>query len=88
MPRFRFGNIAVIMQPPQPVEIIRIPDECLEVLKSLDEETLDKCVRAMRNGVPGEPTSGEKGVLRRIANPLGIEDIIALSWAGPFKEQG
>jgi hypothetical protein len=64
-----------------------IPEECLELLKSLDDATLEKCVRAMRNGTPGEPTSTEKGVLRKIANPLGIEDIIALSWAKPYSEQ-
>ena len=90
MPRFRYGNISM-----PPIEIAyeavpasaSIPEECLELLKSLDDATLEKCVRAMRNGTPGEPTSTEKGVLRKIANPLGIEDIIALSWAKPYSEQ-
>ena len=71
--------------PPIPSEPCPIPDDCLQILKTLDAETLDKCARAMRNGTPGEPSSKEKGVLRRIANTIGVDDVIALSWSPTYK---
>ena len=70
---------------PPPTEPCPIPEECLAILKTLDADTLDKCVRAMRNGTPGDPTSSEKGVLRRIANTIGVDDVIALSWSPTYK---
>ena len=74
------------VDPPQiPTEPCPIPEDCLEVLKTLDADTLDKCCRAMRNGTPGDPTSSEKGVLRRIANTIGVDDVIALSWSPTYK---
>lgn len=62
-----------------------IPEECLQILQTLDAETLDKCIKAMRNGIAGSPTSTEKGVLRRIAKAIGIDDVIALSWSPTYK---
>lgn len=90
MPRFRYGNVAVtpeFMPPMQPIVLSVIPKEVIEILKSLDQETLERCSRAMRNGTAGEPTSTEKGVLRRVANQIGMDDVIALSWAGTYLEQ-
>lgn len=74
------------VDPPQiPTEPCPIPEECLQILKTLDSEALDKCIRAMRNGTPGNPTASEKGVLRRIANGIGVDDVIALSWSPTYK---
>ncbi len=73
-----------IESPQIPMEPCPIPDDYLQILKTLDAETLDKCARAMRNGTPGEPTSTEKGVLRRIANTIGVDDVIALSWSPTY----
>lgn len=74
------------VDPPQiPTEPCPIPEDCISILKTLDADTLDKCCRAMRNGVPGDPTSSEKGVLRRIANTIGVDDVIVLSWAPTYK---
>jgi hypothetical protein len=39
----------------------------------------------MRNGTPGDPTASEKGVLRRIANGIGVDDVVALSWSPTYK---
>ena len=75
-----------LVDPPQiPTEPCPIPEECLQILKTLDSEALDKCIRAMRNGTPGNPTASEKGVLRRIANGIGVDDVIALSWSPTYK---
>ena len=74
------------VDPPHiPTEPCPIPEECLQILKTLDSEALDKCIRAMRNGTPGNPTASEKGVLRRIANGIGVDDVIALSWSLTYK---
>lgn len=71
--------------PQAPIDPCPIPEECLQILQTLDAETLDKCIKAMRNGIAGSPTSTEKGVLRRIANAIGIDDVIALSWSPTYK---
>ena len=100
MPRFRFGSVKtspIFVQAdiPQiengatvdtkPTEPCPISENYLVILRSLDTEILDKCCKAMRNGTAGEPTPTEKGVLRRIANAVGIDDIIALSWSPTYK---
>jgi hypothetical protein len=101
MPRFRLGSVkmpfvAEMMEvsptesptlplPQTPTDPCPIPEECLTILRSLDGETLEKCCKAMRNGISGEPTSTEKGVLRRIANTIGVDDVIALSWSPTYK---
>lgn len=71
--------------PQAPTDPCPIPEECLAILQSLDEETLEKCCKAMRNGISGEPTSTQKGVLRRIANTIQVDDVIALSWSPTYK---
>jgi hypothetical protein len=68
-----------------PTEPCPIPEECIQILKTLDSEALSKCIRAMRNGTPGNPTASEKGVLRRIANGIGVDDVVALSWSPTYK---
>lgn len=68
-----------------PTEPNPIPDAYLEILKNLDSVSLDKCIRAMRNGIAGSPTSPEKSVLRRIANGIGVDDVVALSWSPTYK---
>lgn len=68
-----------------PIDPCPIPEECLQILQRLDAETLDKCIKAMRNGIAGSPTPTEKGVLRRIANAIGIDDVVALSWSPTYK---
>lgn len=50
------------VDPPQiPTEPCPIPEECLQILKTLDSEALDKCIRAMRNGTPGQPNCFGEG---------------------------
>ena len=76
---------SIVVPPQAPTEPNPIPDAYLEILKNLDSESLDKCIRAMRNGIAGSPTSSEKSVLRRIANGIGVDDLIALSWSPTYK---
>lgn len=90
MPRFRLGNIKVAMEPTMPPPpVLAIPEEVVEILNSFTDELLTRFAYAMRNGTPGEPTSSEKGVLRRIVNENEIEmaDLTPLSWSGPYMEQ-
>lgn len=85
MPMPFVEGIGISLPLSSPSEPCPLTDEQVAFFRELTAETINRCCRAMRNGTPGEPTSSEKGVLRRIANEIGVDDVIALSWSPTYK---